>query len=177
MQIGNQRSAEYLPGGPALIDGVPVDVALDLEHPVDPLNCFQTQRRYHDIGLALRFASGRGGNVGEHEELAPCVRPAPGLHDRAGLAVRLIQLAIAGKSVGLQNAAVRRQVRLRMFPAAIARIMEQCCRRSRAAEWPIIADIDPSAGNVGLAAGQHRNRGVPRAKPKGRLRRAADRPP
>jgi hypothetical protein len=168
MQVGDQRSAECLPGGAALIDGVPVDVSLDLEHPVDPLNRLQTQRRYHDIGLALRFASSRGGNVGEHEELAPCVSPASGLHDRARFAIRLIQLAIAAKSVGLQDAAVRRQVRLRMFPAAIARIVEHGCRRSRAAEWPIIADIDPSAGKVGLAAGQHRNRGVVAVQPIGR---------
>jgi hypothetical protein len=103
-----------------------------------------------DQGLRAGYC---GGNVDEDEELAPCMRPAAGLHDRARTAIRLIQLAIAGKSVGVQDAAIRHQVRLRTFPAAIARIMEQGCRCGGAAERPIIADIDPGAGNVIEAQG------------------------
>ena len=51
-------------------------------------------------------------------------------------------------------------MRLRMFAAAIARIVEQRRWRCGAAERAIVADIRPDPPRVGLEPGKHRNRGV-----------------
>ena len=58
--------------------GLAVDLALDIEDRVDALDRFERQRR-DDRQLAARL----GGDIGEHEELAPAMRPAGGLDDRS----------------------------------------------------------------------------------------------
>jgi len=57
---------------------------------------------------------------------------------------------------------------LRMLAASIARVVEHRPRGIRTAERSVIAHIDPEAGDVGLAAGQHRHRGVVAMQPRGR---------
>ncbi|SDL55502.1 hypothetical protein SAMN05428953_1452 [Mesorhizobium muleiense] len=42
-------------------------------------------------------------------------------------------------------------MRSRMFATAVARIVEQRGGRIGAAEWPIVADIDPQPADIGLA--------------------------
>ena len=96
-------------------------------------------------------------DVGQNEELAPRMRPARRLPDRAGLAVREIELVVAVVGVRLQDAGVAREMRLRMLAPPIARVMEDRGRRPGAAERPIVANIDPEPAGVGLAFGQHRH--------------------
>ena len=86
------------------------------------------------------------------------------LSDRAGLAVREIELVVAVVGVGLQDARVAMQMRLRMLAAPVARVVEHRGRRPGAAERPIVADVDPEPTGVGLAFGQHRNGGASRPR-------------
>src|SRR5215813_15252491 len=58
------------------------------------------------------------------EELAPCVRPAGGLDDRAWLAVCLIKAMEPSIGVRLHQSRIARQMLLRMLAATIARIEE-----------------------------------------------------
>jgi len=44
-QIGNQRRAEFLGNRATLLSTASVEVTLDVEQPVDALNCFQAERR------------------------------------------------------------------------------------------------------------------------------------
>jgi hypothetical protein len=70
------------------------------------------------------------------------MRPARDLPDRAGLAVREIELVIAVVGVGLQDAGVARKMRLRMLAVPVARVVEDRGRRPGAAERLIVADVD-----------------------------------
>ena len=97
------------------------------------------------------------------------MRPTGRLPDRARLVVDEIELVVAVIGVGLQDAGVSRQMRLRMLAAPIARIVEHRSRRPDAAERPVVAHIDPAASGVGLALRQNRHGRVPRLKPEGRL--------
>ena len=47
-----------------------------------------------------------------------------------------------------------------MFARPVARIVEHCRWRRPATERPIVANICPQTGRVGLAPGEHRNGGV-----------------
>ena len=96
-------------------------------------------------------------DVGENEELAPRMRPARRLPDRAGLAVRKIELVVAVVGVRLQNADISCEMRQRMLAARVARVVEDRGRLPGAAERPIVADIDPEPAGVSLAFAQHRN--------------------
>ena len=64
-----------------------------------------------------------------------------------------------------------------MFAAPIARVIEHRRRRPSAAEGRIVADIDPAAPRVGLALGQHGNRGVVPVKPLRRQHMGLDEAP
>jgi hypothetical protein len=58
------------------------------------------------------------------------MRPTRRLTDRTGFAVALIKLAIAVIGVGLQDAGIARQMRLRMLATAIARECPEFCVRA-----------------------------------------------
>jgi hypothetical protein len=73
-----------------------------------------------------------GGDMGEHEEVAPRMAPASGLEDGAGLSVCGIESGVAAIGVGLQNAAIAGKVLPGMFAGPVGRIEEQCRRRRRA---------------------------------------------
>ena len=85
------------------------------------------------------------------------MHPARRLPDRAGLAVREIELVVAIVGVGLQDAGVACEMRLRVLAAPVARVMEDRGRRPGAAERLIVADVDPEPADVGLAFRQHRH--------------------
>ena len=55
----------------------------------------------------------------------------------------------------MQDAGITRQMRLRMFAAAIARVVEDRRRRPRAGERPVVAHVGPKPTRVGLALRQH----------------------
>ena len=94
------------------------------------------------------------------EERPAGMRPARRLDDRARLAVGFIELGVAAISVGLEDPGIAGQMRLRMLAAAIARVIEHRRRRRRPGERPIVAHIDPTSPDVGLALGQDRHGGV-----------------
>jgi len=86
--------------------------------------------------------------------------PARRLGNRPRHSVRFVEFVVAAKSIRLQNAGIFSKVSLRMFAASVAGIIEHCRRRRGATEGAIITDIHPTAGEVGLALGQHRHVGV-----------------
>jgi len=79
------------------------------------------------------------------------------LPDRTRFSARQIQLVVAVIGVGLQNAGVTRQMRLRMLALAIARVVEDRRGRSGAAERLVVANIGPQSPGVGFALRQHRH--------------------
>ena len=81
-----------------------------------------------------------------------------------GLRSAQIELVVAVIGVGLQDAGVAGQMRLRMLAAPIARVIEHRRRRPGAAERPVVADVDPEPPGVGLALGQHRHRRASRPR-------------
>ena len=98
-----------------------------------------------------------------------------------------VELVVAVIGVGLQDAGISGQMRLRMLALAIARVIEHRRRRPRAAKRPVVAHIDPASPGVGFALGQHRHgRVVPMQalgrhdmgfdKAPERIERRADRP-
>ncbi len=96
------------------------------------------------------------------------MNPTRRLPDRAGFPIALIKLAIAVIGVGLQDAGISRQMRLRMLAAAIARVIEHRSRRAGAAEGLVVANVDPTSPSVGLARGQNRHGRVIAMEPLGR---------
>lgn len=102
-EFGHQRPADLPADGQAFLRPAAVDGALDGQHGVDVLHRLQGQRRDVRGPLALGPAPGRGGDVGQFEELAPRVRPAEGFGDGAGTSVGRIERAVAAVGVGLQR--------------------------------------------------------------------------
>ena len=147
------RSAD----GQALLGALAIDFALDLKQRVDAAHDLDGDRRERNLGLSAGLAARVLLDVGENEELAPRMRPARRLPDRAGLAVREIELVVAVVGVGLKDAGVANEMRLRMLAAPVARVVEDRGRRPGAAERLIVADVDPEPAGVGLAFGQHRH--------------------
>ena len=137
-----------------------VDVALDVEQGVDALHGLETDRRQHRRRLALRGPARAASDVGQHEELPARMGPTCRFQDRPGLASGLVKLAISAIGVRLQDAGIPGQVALWMLTALIARVVEHRSRGGGAAEWPVVAHIDPAAGDVGFAPRQDRHRGV-----------------
>jgi hypothetical protein len=91
LEPGDEGCDLLLSHGQALIGGQAVDGALGCEDRVDPPH---------------RLGGERGtGDLGELEQLAPAMRPARGLGDRAGLAAWRVELVEPGIGVGLQDAA------------------------------------------------------------------------
>src|ERR1019366_2103731 len=89
---------------------------------VDAAHDLDGDRRQPDFFLALSFAAQIALDVGELEELAPRMRPARRLPDRARLSSWQIKRVVAVIGVGLQDAGIPRQMRLRMLAPAIARV-------------------------------------------------------
>ncbi len=85
------------------------------------------------------------------------MRPAGSLPDRSWLASRQIELVVPVIGVGLQDADIPGQMRLGMLALAVAGVVEHRCRRTRAAERPVVPDVDPATGRIGLSLGQHGN--------------------
>lgn len=86
--------------------------------------------------------------------------PTAGSQNQTRTSAGLIELAVAAIRIGLQNTRISRQMGLRMFAAAVTRIVKQCSRRRWSAEGPVIAHIDPRAGDVGFSACEHGHSGV-----------------
>src|SRR4051794_35346874 len=97
----------------------------------------------------------------------PGVNPTSSFQDRPRPAARLIELAIAAVGVGLEDAAIAGQMSLGMLAGPVARVVEHCARRRLSPERLVVAHIDPDPARVGLAFGQHRNRGVIAVQPLG----------
>lgn len=83
-----------------------------------------------------------GGDIGEHEELAPCMAPAERLRHRSGLPVGQIKPVVAGIGIGLQNTGELPQVPLGMIARTVARAITRddvrvklAARLSLASSW------------------------------------------
>ena len=149
-----------LANGLAPLGALAVDASLDLEQGVDPANCFQRQGRDHRWLLALSLTPRILGQISHHEEWTPTMHPAGRFQNRTRRAAALVELGITAISVGLEDSAVIRQMRLRMFTRAVARVIEHCTRWFRPAKRLVIADIDPYSAGVSLAFGQDWHPGV-----------------
>ena len=137
-EIGDERRDALAAHREALGGRAAVDLALDVEDRVDALDRLERQRR-DDGELAARL----GGDIGQHEELAPTMRPARGLGDRPRLAVCRRRAVEPGIGIGLQDPGIAGEMPLGMLAGAIARVEEHRRRRSRPAERPVVAHIGP----------------------------------
>lgn len=88
------------------------------------------------------------------------MHPAGCFRYRAGPSIRKIELGVAAIGVRLQDAAIAGEMRLRVLARAVTGIIEHRRWCSRATERSIVADIDPTSGNIGLSCRQDRNRRV-----------------
>ena len=140
-----------------MFGGFAVDPALDIEQHVDPLHRLQRERRDRRRVLAASLA---GRDVRELEEFAPGMRPTCSLGDRPRRSASHIEGVVPGVDVGLEDAGERLQVFDRVIAGTVPRVAEQSRRRVRAAERPVVADIDPRPAGGALAPGQHRHGGV-----------------
>ena len=102
----------------AFIGDKPVDLPLDIEQDVDPLDGFERHRRDRRCVLSTL---GVCRNVGEHEERAPRVCPAKRLPWRIWIAINLEQRIVAAIGIRLQNTGEGLQVALRMLLPSISR--------------------------------------------------------
>ncbi len=101
LQVGNQRGALFRPHGQSLVGWQSVDGAFDLEEGVDPRH--RLQRHVRDRRRVFA-APGIGGDVGQFEELLPCVAPTQAVEYGGGRAAGLIETIVSGVGVGLQQA-------------------------------------------------------------------------
>jgi len=99
----DDRLAQRLAYGAALVGGLPVDIPFDIEDGVDPADHFKGDGRDHHGLLARGLAPSGLFDIGEDEERPPRVAPAAGLQNLAWLAIWRIELAIAAEGVGLEN--------------------------------------------------------------------------
>jgi len=93
-----------------------VEVPLDGEQGVDPVDRFERQGRDRCWRLVLSSSLNIGGQIGQLEELAAGMRPAAGFQDPAGP----IEPAIAAIGVGLQDPAPALQMALGMLAGSVA---------------------------------------------------------
>ena len=85
----------------ALFSAQPVDVALDIEQHVNAFNRLQRDRRQRHYVLP---PSCIGRDIGQFEELPPCVGPASGCRDRSIRAGSIVKLVVSAIGIGLQDA-------------------------------------------------------------------------
>jgi hypothetical protein len=62
LQLSDARGAQFLASSPPFGSRAAIDVALDVKQHIDPLHCFQGDRR-DDGGLAAGFSTRRLGNI------------------------------------------------------------------------------------------------------------------
>src|SRR6266446_1013264 len=74
------------------------------------------------------------------------MRPATGFDDPS-TGEQFVKPSIA---VGVDDAAKVLQMRLRMLAFTVGRVEQQGGRRSRAGEWPLVADIEPAPAEAGV---------------------------
>jgi hypothetical protein len=125
----DERRDPQLSHSVPLCRGQAVEVALDIENRIDPAHCLNRERRL--------------GNIGEHEQLAPPVRPTGSLKDRSGLARGMVEVIEPSICIGLQDAGVAREMSARVLAATVARVEKDRRRRCRTAERPVVAHIGP----------------------------------
>jgi hypothetical protein len=113
LEVGYKRGDARTPHHETLIDGATIDLALHLKDRVNTLHRFECERRDHRK-LIPRLSS----HVGKLEELAPAMRPAARLGDRAGAAVRRIEPVESGIGIGLQDPCIAGEMTLRMLRSA-----------------------------------------------------------
>jgi hypothetical protein len=111
-QLGNERRAPFGPDGEALFGGQSVDITLNVEQEINASDGLEGNRRDRRRGPCPTRI---GGDVGEHEEFAPCMAPAERLRHRSGLPVREVKPVVAGIGIGLQDAGELLQVPRRMI--------------------------------------------------------------
>ena len=100
--------------------------------------------------------------------------PAGCFRYQAGPSVRKIELGVAAIGVRLQNAAIAGEMRLRVLARAVTGIVEHRRRCGRATERSIVANIDPTSGDIGLSCRQDRDRRVVAVQPLCRKRMGCD---
>ena len=105
LQVGDQRCDVLLPHGQALVGGQAVDGALGVKDGVDPAHGLDGQRG--------------AGELGQLEQLASPVCPAPGLGDRPWLPPGMVEVAEPGIGVGLQDAGIACQVLVGVLAPAV----------------------------------------------------------
>ena len=157
LEIVDQRPAQVSSNRQALLGALAVDGALDLEQRVDAAHDLDCDRRQRDFLFARGLAPGVLLEIGHGEERAPRMDPTRRLPDRARLSARQIELVVAVIGVGLQDAGISRQMRLRMLAPAIARVVEHRRGRPDAAERLVVANINPAPPGIGFALGQNRH--------------------
>ncbi|MCY1301405.1 hypothetical protein D9M70_510160 [compost metagenome] len=147
-QVADERQAVPASTLQALVGGKSVDLPLDVEqgiHPFDGFKCHRRDRR------GVLSALGIHGDVGQHEELAPRVRPAERLRQRTGIAINLEQWIVAAIGIRLKNAGEGLQVTFGVLLSPVSRSIIECRRRRLPAERPVIPDIGPYPAGIGLA--------------------------
>ena len=143
-EVIEQRAGAALANGPADVGRQAARLVLDRVEGGDP------QKRLVGKRCAVPLV--------DVEELAPDMRPAGDLADRAGP----VELAEAGIAVGLQDAAEAAKMALRMDALAVGAVAVEHRRRRFARPRPVVAHISPQAPGRGLAGArrQHRHRRV-----------------
>lgn len=122
MKILDQRPRSLLPHGKAGICVHAIDLALDIEDRVDPFHGFQGDGRDVMRGFVLAHVAR---DIGQLEELAPCMAPAERAACRAGMTVSQIEAIVAAIGIGLQNALPACEMLVGVDHLAIARELEQ----------------------------------------------------
>src|SRR5262249_12406060 len=118
LKILDQRSAERLAHLQTLLRALAVDGALDLEQGIDPPHDLDRNRGDGEFAFARGLAARVLLDVGHDEERPPRMRPARSFPDRSGMTPGKIELVVPVIGVGLQNAGIPRQMRLRMLALA-----------------------------------------------------------
>ena len=111
LERGDQRGAPLLADDQATGGRQAVDLALDVEEPVDASDGLECDRRDRRRCLAPPRI---GGDVGKFEKLPARMAPAQRLDDRTGFAVGKIEPVVTVVRIGLQNAGVAGQLPLGM---------------------------------------------------------------
>jgi len=124
LELGDKRRDVLPAHGQALLGRQSVDGALGIKDRVDAPHRLDGKRGMRDLG--------------QLEQLAPAVRPTPGVGDRARLSPRLVEGVVPGVGVGLQDAGIAGQMPVRVLGRAVARVVEHRRRRRRAGEGPIV---------------------------------------
>src|SRR5262245_9664187 len=119
-ELGDPRCHALAAYRKTLLDGAAVDLALDVEDRIDALDRLDRERRQHGQRPARL-----GGNIGKLEELAPAMRPAAGLGDRARPACRRVEPIESGIGIRLQDPGIGGEMTLGMRGGAMARTEEE----------------------------------------------------